>query len=150
MPSPLFTIRAAEKRDLVYIQMICEEGGLVLIESIAELTVAVNEEDLPVGFIHIERVVDDANPAANGAYVYPIAVFEAWQRQGVATALIRHAAQVAGDLRLVACAPARDFYPRVGFEPLDWEHVAARIARDCELCSLRAPCAPTPFILRAR
>jgi GNAT superfamily N-acetyltransferase len=148
MTAPLFTIRPAEERDLVYLQMICEEGGLAPIEAVADATVAANDEDIPVGFIHIETVTDDADPAANGAYVYPIAVFEAWQRYGVATALIRHAAQAAGDLRLVACTPSQGFYPKVGFEPIGWEHIAARIERDCELCDLRDGCDPVPFILR--
>jgi N-acetylglutamate synthase-like GNAT family acetyltransferase len=142
-------IRPAEKRDLVYLRMICAEGGLALIESFADTSVAVNDEDIPVGFIHIETITDDANPAANGVYVYPVAVFEAWRHRGVARALVEHAARDAavtsGELKLVACKPSRGFYPKVGFEPVGWDLIAARIAKDCELCADRKACAPVPF-----
>jgi predicted N-acetyltransferase YhbS len=152
LSAPLFTIRVAEERDLVYLQMICEEGGLAVTETVADSLVAVNDEDVPVGFIHIETVSDDANPAANGAYVYPVAVFEGWQHCGVARALIERVLEAApaDGLRLVACSPSRGFYPKVGFEPVGWERIAARIARDCELCAIRDACTPLPFIARPR
>jgi predicted N-acetyltransferase YhbS len=135
--------------------MICEESGLALIEDLTDTSVAVNDKDIPVGFIHIETVTDDANPSANGAYVYPVAVFEAWRHQGVATALIRYAAEIttkvatefAGELRLVACKPSQGFYPKVGFKPVGWNLIAARIARDCDLCVAREACKPIPFAL---
>jgi predicted N-acetyltransferase YhbS len=130
--------------------MICEESGLAVIETVADSSVAANDEGIPIGFIHIETVVDDVDPAANGAYVYPVAVFEAWQHRGVARALIEHAlateaTAVAGGLKLVACESSQGFYPRVSFEPIGWECIAARIARDCDLCDLREACAPVPF-----
>jgi predicted N-acetyltransferase YhbS len=129
--------------------MICEEGGLDVIATVADSFVAANSEDVPVGFIHIKTVTDDEDPVANGAYVYPIAEFEAWQRCGVARALIGHALEASGGdgLRLVACKPSQGFYPRVGFAPIGWERIAARIARDCDLCDLREACAPLPFEL---
>ena len=125
-------------------QMICEEQGLGIIETADSSTVAVNEEDLPIGFIHIETV-DDENSTANGAYVYPVAVFGSWQCQGVATALIRHELKKAGELKLVACKPSQGFYPRIGFEIVAWERIAQRIARDCERCAIRDECNPVPF-----
>jgi predicted N-acetyltransferase YhbS len=125
--------------------MICHEGGLARIEDFADTSVAVNDRDIPVGFIHIETVTDDTNPAANGAYVYPVAVFEAWRHQGVATALIEHEAKTAGKLRLVACKPSQGFYPKVGFKPIGWNLIAARIAHDCDLCVAREACKPIPF-----
>ena len=140
-----FTIRPAQERDLVYLQMICAEQGLGIIETTDNSTVAVNNEDVVVGFIHIETVDDDANPQANGAYVYPVAVFQAWQHHGVASALIKYEQQRVGELRLVACTSSQGFYPKVGFEPIGWESIAARIAQDCELCSQRDTCHPTPF-----
>jgi predicted N-acetyltransferase YhbS len=152
LPAPLFSIRPAEKRDLAYLQMICYESGLAVIEDLTDTSVAVNDRDTPVGFIHIETVADDANPAANGAYVYPVAVFEAWRHQGVASALIRHAAETmaeaTGELKLVACKPSQGFYPKAGFKPVSWNLIAARIARDCDLCVAREACAPIPFALR--
>jgi predicted N-acetyltransferase YhbS len=128
--------------------MICEEGGLALIESVAHTTVAVNDADEPVGFIRIETVSDAKNPAASGAYVYPVAVFESWRCHGVATALIQHEAAVRGELRLVACKSSQGFYPKAGCVPIDWDLIAARIARDCELCADCETCGPIPFALR--
>jgi predicted N-acetyltransferase YhbS len=145
-PAPLFTVRPAETRDLVYLQMICEEGGLALIESVADSIVAVNDKDVPVGFIHIETVTDDVKPIANGAYVYPVAVFEAWQHNGVASALIDYALQEVEELKLVACKPSQGFYPRAGFEVAGWDLIAARIAYDCDRCVAREGCGPIPFI----
>ncbi|MDR1015153.1 MAG: GNAT family N-acetyltransferase [Coriobacteriales bacterium] len=142
-----FAIRAAEERDLPYIQLICDEGGLASLTDVADVSVAVGDEGLPVGFIHIETVTDDTRPAANGAYVYPVAVLGAWQRRGVASALVAHAFEERGGLRLVACKPSQGFYPKVGFEPVPWERIAVRIARDCELCVAREACGPVPFAL---
>ena len=145
--SDLFAIRPAEERDLVYLQMICVEQGLGIPQTVASSTVAVNAEDIPVGFIHIENV-DDESPGANGAYVYPVAVFESWQHHGVATALIKHELEKAGELKLVACTSSQDFYPRVGFEQTDWKYIARRIAIDCEACEARNSCDPIPFRMK--
>jgi GNAT superfamily N-acetyltransferase len=145
MAVPPFTIRPAEERDLVYLRMMCRENGLGELETVADSTVAVSHKDVPVGFVRIETVTDDVNPVANGAYVYPIVVFEAWQHRGVATALIKHALKAVGELRLVACKPSQGFYPKAGFEPTAWDRIAARIARDCDLCVAREACAPIPF-----
>jgi N-acetylglutamate synthase-like GNAT family acetyltransferase len=146
MSNALFSLRAAEERDLVYLNLICAEHGLGLVESVAETNVAVNDEDIPVGFIHIEIVNDDPHSWANGAYVYPVAVFEAWQHHGVAAALVEHELALRGELRLVACKESQGFYPKAGFEPLDWNFIAERIAKDCEFCGDHATCGPIPFI----
>jgi GNAT superfamily N-acetyltransferase len=142
---PLFTVRPAEIRDLPYLQLICDESGLAIIGEVTDCIVAANDEDVPVGFIHIETVSDDADQAANGAYVYPVAVYGSWQRHGVASALIAQAGEDYGTLRLVACKPSQGFYPKAGFEPIGWNLIAARIAHDCELCAAREACAPIPF-----
>ena len=145
--SELFTIRPAQDRDLIYLQMICEDGDLGIIDTIEHCTVAVNAEDVPVGFIHIETV-DDDNPGANAAYVYPVAVFASWQHHGVARALIEHELQRVGELRLVACSSSQGFYPKVGFERVAWECIAERIASDCDHCDKRANCEPVPFAIK--
>jgi N-acetylglutamate synthase-like GNAT family acetyltransferase len=72
-------------------------------------------------------------------------VYEAWQRNGVARALTQHALEATGELRLVACKPSRGFYPRAGFEVVDWDLIAARIAYDCDRCVARQACNPVPF-----
>ena len=145
----LFTIRPAEIKDLAYLQIICEEQGLGKVESIDFTTVAVNEEDLPIGFIHIERI-NDEDPKANGAYVYPVAVLGSWQHHGVATALIRHELEKAGELKLVACSSSQGFYPRLGFEIVDWTHIAKRIAHDCDSCAAHEECDPIPFWIKLK
>jgi GNAT superfamily N-acetyltransferase len=144
-----FTLRAAEERDLPFLQAICEESGLGCIEDVADCTVAVSADDEPVGFIHIEHVADAKKPAGDGAWVYPVAVFEAWQHRGVATALIEHELVRAGELRLVACRPSRGFYPKAGFRPLAWSRVATRISDDCKRCVARKACDPVPYVRTA-
>jgi GNAT superfamily N-acetyltransferase len=149
-PAHVFSIRPAEAADLPALQDICEEGGLYRVQTVADISVAVDAAGQPVGFIHIEAVHDDARPDANGAYVYPVAVREAWQRLGVGRALMAYARAERGALKLVACKPSQDFYPKAGFAPIGWERIAARIARDCELCAARESCAPIPFGCDAR
>ena len=145
----LFTMRPAEIKDLAYLQIICEEQGLGKVESIDFTTVAVNDEDLPIGFIHIEHVGNEGADA-NGAYVYPVAVLGSWQHHGVATALIRHELEKNGELKLVACRSSQGFYPRLGFEIVDWAHMAKRIARDCDSCAAREECDPIPFWVKLK
>ena len=144
--SPLFSIRTAQQRDLAFLQLLCDEQGLAIIQSVADCRVAVNDEDEPVGFIHIETV-DDETVEKNGAYVYPVAVFESWQHYGVASALIEDAYSRVDALKLVACRPSQGFYPKAGFKPVGWELIAQRITRDCELCVAREACQPIPFML---
>jgi GNAT superfamily N-acetyltransferase len=131
------------------LQVICEEGGLARIEDCADCTVAVNKNNEPIGFIHIEYVKEVEKPEGNGAWVYPVAVCASWQHHGVATALIEHALLCEQELRLVACRSSRGFYPKVGFRPLAWSRVATRIAADCKRCPDRKTCDPQPYVLRA-
>jgi GNAT superfamily N-acetyltransferase len=144
--TPHFILRAAKPQDLPFLQAICEESGLGLIEDVADCTVAVDEGDEPVGFIHIEHIVDETKPAGDGAWVYPVAVRASWQHRGVATALIEHELARTGELRLVACRPSRGFYPKVGFRPLAWSRVATRIGNDCKRCAARKACNPQPCV----
>ena len=142
----LFSIRPAEERDLANMQAICTEHGLGVIETIEDCTVAVNDEDLTVGFIHI-KTVDDESPDTNGAYVYPVAVFGEWQNHKVASTLIRHELDKAGELKLVACKPSQGFYPKLGFKPLAWEQIARQISHDCTVCANYEDCGPKAFII---
>jgi predicted N-acetyltransferase YhbS len=108
--------------------------------------VAVNSDDVAVGLIRVLEVTDKENSDGSGAYVYPVVVYRTWRRYGVATALINAALKQFGELKLVACNPSQGFYPKAGFEPLEWNRIAAQIARDCELCPDCATCEPKPFI----
>jgi GNAT superfamily N-acetyltransferase len=146
--SDLFDIRPACAKDLPLLQSLFVEDGMAQ-PSTAQLlagTVAVNDDDEAVGFIQILEVSDDVNPAANGAYVYPVIVYQSWQHHGVGRALIDYELARHGTLKLVACNRSQRFYPKAGFEPLPWEQVAARVARDCELCPDLPTCHPQPFI----
>jgi GNAT superfamily N-acetyltransferase len=150
MPN-ILTIRAAIADDLLSLHALFAEDGMPIParDDLLSGSVAINQSGKVVGFIRILYVDDTANPAANGAYVYPVIVFKSWHHRGVGRALIMYELEHCGELRLVACRSSRDFYPRCGFEPLDWSCVASRIARDCELCPDHATCDPQPFILKS-
>ncbi len=139
-----YKIRPAKENDLTYINMICDEHGLGYIENIKKISVAVNEDDVPLGFIQIEQVDGD-----EGAYVYPVAVWATWQFQGVGSALVKYAEQQHGTLKLVACTESQDFYPRLGFEEISMEEIAATIAHDCQVCARKTTCTPKAFILKS-
>ncbi|MDR3052718.1 MAG: GNAT family N-acetyltransferase [Coriobacteriales bacterium] len=143
--SSLFTLRPAQQRDSKYLQAICAQTDLGSPPDFANTTVAVNAENIPVGFIRI-ACIDDETTAANGAYIYPVAVFENWQRHGVGQALVAHELAQRGALKLVACKPSRGFYKKGGFAPLAWSAVARQIAHDCEICPKAADCHPQPYI----
>jgi predicted N-acetyltransferase YhbS len=110
--------------------------------------VAASASDGPVGYIRILQVKDEKNPRGSGNYVYPVIVARAWQGRGIGRALIEAVHDKYGELKLVACAASRGFYPRCGFEPLPWEEVASQIARDCEQCPDLQSCEPQAFGLR--
>ena len=141
----LFEIRPARCDDLPYIKMMCDQAQMPMPEEYLAASVAVNDEDQPVGFIRILDITDDSNPNGLGAYIYPVVVFENWRHHGVAKALVDYELERFGSLKLVACRPSRGFYQRSGFEPEGWENIAALIAHDCDLCPDCETCDPQPF-----
>lgn len=141
----LFSIRPVRSDDLPYIRMMCDQAQMPLPKDYLAGTIAVNDKDQPVGFIRILEVREDENPQGLGAYIYPVVVFENWRHQGVAKALVDYELQRYKTLRLVACRPSRGFYQRSGFEPEEWDNIAAVIAYDCELCPDCSSCDPQPF-----
>jgi len=136
-------VRTAREDDLLMIRVISDDVAMPRIESVEHTYVAVNDEDVPVGFIRI-RLTKTSNDEA--AYVYPVAVARSWQGYDVGTALMTHALDIFGELRLVACTPSHGFYERLGFEKASWECIASEIARDCELCPEASTCIPQPFV----
>jgi len=148
MPEPLFTIRPAQERDLPILALLFTTADMPVPprDDLLVGTVAVNGDDEPVGFIRILVVSDEVNPAGSGAYVYPVVVFDTWRGHGVGAALVSHELIRYHELKLVGCRDSRGFYPRIGFEPLEWDGVAGVIARDCERCGDLQACDPQPFI----
>lgn len=142
-------IRPAGEHDLSCLHGLFAEDGMTLPEreELLEGFVATNDADEPVGFIRILQVEDPQNSQGNGHYVYPIIVFKSWQGYGVGSALIQFAHQRFGALKLVACKASREFYPTCSFEPVGWQEIAPRIAKDCDLCPDLVDCSPQPFIL---
>jgi len=148
--SDLFSIREACDDDLQGIDIISEDVDMPVIEDAENTLVAVNHEDLPVGFIRI-KLIDLEGGAGKGpggqhAYVYPVAVLRSWQGYDVGTVLMDVALEKYGELRLVACTPSHGFYQRLGFRKASWDEIAPDIAHDCEVCPSADTCTPQPFI----
>ncbi len=143
-------IRSAEKRDVPYLYALFAEDEMATPQEteLLEGLVAINDVDEPVGFIRIKCIEDAKSPRGNGNYVYPIIVFKSWQGHGVGSALIKHAQQRYGELKLVACKASQGFYPTCGFTPLVWSEVASQIAADCTECPSLKSCTPQPYVLR--
>jgi len=166
MNHELFNIRAAHEGDFPAIHVISDDVALPRIEALAHTYVAVNDEDVLVGFIRIKFAELDSkagretareNPsckessgsipvASQAAHVYPVAVLRSWQGYDVGTALVSHALERYGELRLVACTPSQGFYERLGFSKAIWESIAPEIVQDCAQCPETGTCAPQPFI----
>lgn len=146
---PLVLTRKTWVSDLPALKMLFAEDAMPLPskEDLLRGIAAVNESGELVGFIRILQINDDKNPEANGNYVYPVIVFKSWQGHGVGRVLIEAAHKHYGALKLVACKASRDFYPKCGFEPLEWKEVAEVIAYDCECCPDQPTCFPQPYIL---
>jgi GNAT superfamily N-acetyltransferase len=146
----LFTIRAATACDLVYLMMICEDVGMPGFDDYKNNLVAVDKEDIPVGFIRILKVCDNDPPTGNGSFIYPVAVFRQWQGFGVGRALVDRALVLFGPLKLVACSTSQGFYERERFVKADWDVIAQVIAHDCDLCPQKdVSCTPQPYTFRS-
>ena len=142
--SALFTIRDACDADMALIDAYAAESGMDRIPGPARVRVAVNAEDVVVGFC---RLQDDANDIA---YVNPIVTYSAWRGYGVGKALIEDARALAGELRLIARGTSEGFYRKLGFVDMPWADVDLEAAEeDCDNCPYRAECGPVPMRLKA-
>lgn len=137
--SELFTLRQAKDADKALIDSYTYTEGMDDIPDVEGVTVAVNEEDVPVGFI---RIVLDSEGVAN---VYPIVTYSAWRGYGVGRALIEHALNEHGELKLVSRGASRGFYETLGFTPCDWSLIERGFSEDCDGCSWRDECDPVPM-----
>lgn len=132
-------LRPAREEDLPYLNSYAYAEGMDNMPSAENITVAVNEDDVPVGFIRIAM-------GANGvAHVNPVVVCGTWRGYGVGRILTEHALERYGELRLVSRGGSIPFYRALGFSDLTWESIDPLVVDDCGSCELRAECGPQPM-----
>ncbi len=135
----LFTLRAAAPADKPYLDAFCFAEGMDNLPDLEGVTVAVNADDEPVGFIRLVQ-------GANGVWhVNPVVVHPTWRGYAVGRTLTERALAAKGELRLVARGAAVPFYERLGFTACAWEDVDMSVTEDCEGCPWRSECAPCPM-----
>ena len=138
----LFSIRDARVEDMELIDAYANAEGMDRMPGIERIRVAVNDDDVVVGFC---RLQDDVNGIA---YVNPIVTYAAWRGYGVGRALIEDARKIAGELRLISRGTSEGFYRKLGFVEMPWDDVDLEAAsEDCDTCPYRADCGPVPMRL---
>ena len=144
MSNELFTMRAACEGDMPLINMYAYREGMPDIPGVEGVTVAVNDADQAIGFIRIKHGADGV------AHINPVVVYEPWRRYGVGRALVEHALECEGELRLVSRGGSLAFYRALGFEDVPWEAIDPEIASECDGCELVDECRPQPVAKRIR
>ena len=138
----LFTIRDARASDMELIDAYAHAEGMDRMPGLERIRVAVNDEDVAVGFC---RLQDDVNGIA---YVNPIVTCQTWRGYGVGRALIKDARETAGELRLISRGASEGFYRKLGFVEMPWSEVDLEAAsEDCDNCPWRDACGPVPMKL---
>ncbi len=137
--SELFTLRAAKPEDKQLIDVYTYHEGMDFVPGLEGITVAVNADDLPVGFIRIKK------DRAGIANIYPIVINAQWRGYGVGKRLVEDALETYGELRLVSRGSAYGFYKSLGFEECDWSLIDPDAAEDCPSCTMRDECDPQPM-----
>ena len=139
MPNAPFTLRDAREPDLAYLNAYAAAEGMDDLPSAENVRVAVNGDDVPVGFLRLQQ-------GSNGAaHVNPVVSCATWRGWGVGRALVEEALASCGGLRLVARGASVPFYRALGFEELPWDAIAPEIAVDCDGCEMRGECRPLPM-----
>lgn len=139
MPDAPFTLRDAREDDLAYLNVYAAAEGMDGLPSIENVRVAVNEDDVPVGFLRLQK-------GANGVFhVNPVVTCPTWRGWGVGRALVEEALATCGELRLVARGASVPFYRALGFGEMPWEAIAPEVAVDCDGCEMRGECRPLPM-----
>jgi len=140
--SELFSIRDARITDMPLIDSYAHAEGMDSIPGRRRIRVAVNDDDVVVGFC---RLQDDVNGIA---YVNPIVTCSTWRGYGVGRALIQDAHVREGELRLIARGSSTGFYRKLGFVEMPWSEVDLEAAsEDCDNCPYRSSCSPVPMKL---
>ncbi len=137
----LFKLRATKEEDLSYLLLMSEGQEIGIPPNYMDGGCsAVNWQDIPVGYIHVE-------PTEKGAHIGPIVVFEDWQGYDIGTALINWAHEKYGILKLVSNGSSNGFYDKLGFVEVDWDEIDERFHRDCLTCPYYEQCGPKPYML---
>lgn len=139
MEDTLFVLRPARVNDIALINLYAYREGMDDIPGIEGVTVAVNGEDEPVGFIRIKQCDNSA------AHINPVVVYRPWRGFGVGRALVEDALAREGELRLVSRGSSYAFYRALGFEDASWDGIDPEIASECEGCELAEECQPMPM-----
>ncbi|MEC4272656.1 GNAT family N-acetyltransferase [Adlercreutzia sp. R25] len=134
-----FTIRNGREDDLPYLNAYAFAEGMDSLPSAEAVRVAVNDEDVPVGFLRIRRGDDGV------AHVNPVVTCATWRGWGVGRALVEEALERFGELRLVARGESIPFYRALGFQELGWDDIASPIASECDGCEMYGECQPLPM-----
>jgi len=139
--SELFTIRTAVESDMPYINSYAYYEGMDNIPGIEQVFVAVNEDDIPVGFVRVA----DSELYEGVAYINPIVTAYTWRGYGVGAALLKQAESLVGEMRLVARGATKSFYEHAGYREIPWEQVELSITENCKDCTMVNECRPCPM-----
>lgn len=137
--SNLFIQRPAKESDLPLINAYAANEGMDEIPNTELVTVAVNADDVVVGFIRI--ALDESGVA----FINPVVVYSEWRSFGVGRSLVEAALKKYGELRLVSRGSSLAFYDALGFSPCSWDLISEGVTDDCANCDMRPTCTPQPM-----
>lgn len=137
--NPYVTLRPAVEADLPYLNAYNAREGMDQLPGIQDITVAVQEDDIPVGLIRI------VGRETGCAYVNPIVVLDTWRGYGVGRCLLEDALETYGELRLISRGSSVGFYQAMGFHEIPWEDIESTDVDDCDNCNWRDECSPLPM-----
>ena len=142
MSDSLFSIREAREEDLPYVNSYAYNEGMDAIPGLELLWVAVNDDDVPVGFIRLSNIDGDV------AYINPIVTLASWRGFGVGKALVEFAHGLYPELRLVSRGTSHAFYEALGYRDCAWEDIVPEVANECDGCPMYDECGPRPMVKR--
>ena len=134
------TLRPARETDMELVNAYAAWEGMDAIPSPEGVTVAVNKDDAPVGFVRVW--VDERE---GQAYVNPIVLYRPWRRLGIGQLMMEDVQNRFGSIRLVSRGVSVPFYRALGYVDIEWERIAPEIASDCDGCEMRDECKPQPM-----
>lgn len=135
----LFTLRPAREDDLPVLNAFNHAEGMDSLDSVDNVTVAVDGDGDPVGFIRV------AIGSSGRAYVNPVVVNPFGRGHGVGRALMDDALAAHGELRLVSRGSSIGFYEALGYEACPWDEIDEGVSEDCAGCGWRDECGPLPM-----
>ena len=133
-------LRPARDADMDYVNAYAAWEGMDAIPSPEGVTVAVNEDDVPIGFVRVW-----VDPQNGQAYVNPIVLYQPWRGFGIGRLLMEDVHERYGSIRLVSRGVSIPFYHALGYADIEWELIAPEIAGDCDGCEMREECTPQPM-----